>query len=110
MIIPLSLTPNLSFEAQYFEPPVNPSGNTVSPIASFWRRLAALIIDSLLLGIVGQIIGWTFSSFWFGIGPYGRFVGFIFIFFYFGLMNSKLGGGQTIGKRVLDMAVTDSEK
>jgi len=85
-------------------PPVE-STFTFPPIAGFWRRFAAWFLDVLLLGIVGQIIGLAFSSFWFSIGPYGRFVGFVVIPAYFGLMNSKFGGGQTIGKRLLKIAV-----
>ena len=78
-------------------------------IAGFWRRLAAGCLDLLILGIIGQAVGWTFSSFWFGVGPYGRFVGFFFILSYFGLMNSELGKGQTLGKRVLGIRVRDNE-
>ncbi len=78
---------------------------TFPPIASFWRRLAAWLIDVLLLGIVGQIIGWVFSSFWFSIGPYGRLFGLLLILSYFGVMNSSIAKGQTLGKRVLAIAV-----
>ena len=96
MAIPFSSIPNLSITPHDSEPPANPflpAMNTVAPIAGFWRRLAAWIIDSLLLGILGQSIGWTFSSFWFEVGPYGRFVGLFFILTYFGLMSSKFGKG-----------------
>lgn len=112
MAIPFSSIPNLSITPHDSEPPANPflpAMNTVAPIAGFWRRLAAWIIDSLLLGILGQSIGWTFSSFWFEVGPYGRFVGLFFILTYFGLMNSKFGKGQTLGKRVFGIAVRDRE-
>ncbi|MBP7416202.1 MAG: RDD family protein [Pyrinomonadaceae bacterium] len=104
--------PDLSITAQDPEQPANPLlpvVDAVAPIAGFWRRFAAWIVDSILLGIAGQIIGWTFSSFWFEVGPYGRFVGLFFILFYFGLMNSWLGNGQTLGKRFLGVAVRDDE-
>ena len=74
-------------------------------IARFWPRLAAAIIDGLLLGAIGQVLGWTLSVVWFQIGPYGRFVGFAIALLYFGLLNSKLGRGQTVGKRVMKIAV-----
>jgi|CXWL01.1.fsa_nt_gi uncharacterized RDD family membrane protein YckC len=61
------------------------------------------------MGICGQILGWSLSSFWFQIGPYGRIVGLLFILPYFGLMNSGVGKGQTIGKRLLKIAVRDGE-
>ena len=78
---------------------------TLPPIAGFWRRFFAWFIDSLLLGALGQVIGIVFSSFLFSIGPYGRPIGLLFIIPYFGIMNSKIGGGQTIGKRLMRIAV-----
>lgn len=78
---------------------------TFPPIAGFWRRFFAWVIDSLLLGVIGQVIAVVFSSFLFSIGPYGRPIGLLFIFPYFGIMNSKIGGGQTIGKRLMKIAV-----
>lgn len=78
---------------------------TFPPIAGFWRRFLAWLVDSLLLGVTGQVIGLLFSSYLFSIGPYGRPIGLLFIIPYFGILNSKIGGGQTIGKRVLKIAV-----
>jgi uncharacterized RDD family membrane protein YckC len=79
------------------------------PIAGFLQRLVAWIVDTFLLGIVGQILGWSLSFIWFQIGPYGRTVGLFFIVPYFGLMNSRIGNGQTLGKRLLKIAVRDRE-
>jgi uncharacterized RDD family membrane protein YckC len=76
-------------------------------LAGFWRRVAAFLIDGLLLGILGQIIGWSAPSFWFTIGPYGRTLGLIIVLAYFGLMYSKVSNGQTVGKRLLKIAVRD---
>ena len=78
---------------------------TFPPIAGFWRRLFAWMIDSLILGVIGQIIGFTFSAFLYSIGPYGRPIGLLFIIPYFGILNSKIGGGQTLGKRWMKIAV-----
>ena len=79
----------------------------VPPTAGFWRRVAAFVIDSLLLGILGQIIGWSASSYWFTIGPNGRILGLIVVLTYFGLTYSKVSNGQTVGKRLLKIAVRD---
>jgi uncharacterized RDD family membrane protein YckC len=76
-------------------------------LAGFWRRVAAFLIDGLLLCILGQIIGWFASSFWFTIGPYGRLLGLIIVLAYFSLMYSKVSNGQTVGKRLLKIAVRD---
>jgi uncharacterized RDD family membrane protein YckC len=78
---------------------------TFPPIAGFWRRFFAWFADTLILGVIGQVIALIFSSFLFSIGPYGRPIGLLFIIPYFGIMNSKIGGGQTIGKRILKIAV-----
>ncbi len=78
---------------------------TFPPIAGFWRRFFAWFVDTLILGVIGQIIGIVFSSFFFSIGPYGRPIGLLFIIPYFGIMNSRIGGGQTLGKRWMKIAV-----
>ena len=81
---------------------------TFPPIAGFWRRFFAWFVDSIILGVIGQIIGIAFASFFFSIGPYGRPIGLLFIIPYFGIMNSKIGGGQTLGKRWLKIAVRNN--
>ena len=82
---------------------------TTPPIAGFWRRFVAFFIDWLALGIVGQLIALPFYSFWCRLGPYGRFVGFPIALMYFGLTDSSVAGGQSIGKRVLALAVRNAD-
>ena len=77
------------------------------PIAGFWIRLLAFTIDSLILGIFGQILALVFSDFFYNIGPYGRPIGWAIALIYFGIFNSKLGSGQTLGKRLMKLAVRD---
>lgn len=88
--------------------PTEPAG-LVPPIAGFWRRLAAWMVDFLLLTGVGQALGWTMSSLWFRLGPYGRFVGILVVLLYFGVLNSKVGNGQTLGKRLLKIGLRDRQ-
>jgi uncharacterized RDD family membrane protein YckC len=78
---------------------------TYPPIAGFWRRFFAWLADGVILGVIGQIIGLVFSAFLFRLGPYGRPIGLLFIIPYFGILNSRIGGGQTLGKRLLKIAV-----
>ena len=80
---------------------------TFPPIAGFWRRFLAWIIDVVILGVFGQIIGFAFSFILFHIGPYARPIGLLFSVPYFGIMDSKMGGGQTFGKRLMKIAVRD---
>ena len=82
---------------------------TFPPISGFWRRFVAWFVDVLILGIIGQIIGVAFSSFFFSLGPYGRLVGLLFTIPYFGIMNSQIGSGQTFGKRLMKIAVRNKD-
>lgn len=83
--------------------------NTQQGICGFWRRLAALVVDVLLLGTVGFLLGLLFSEQFIALGPWGRWLGFIIELAYFGLLNSRLGNGQTLGKRLLKIRVVDGE-
>ena len=74
-------------------------------IAGFWRRLAAALVDALVLGIVGFAIGTLFTDQLVALGPYGRAVGFPIALLYFGLLNGNAGGGATLGKRMLGIRV-----
>lgn len=78
------------------------------PIAGFWRRIAALLIDFIILGLVGAIIGYLFSSQLSGQGSWTRIIGFLIAVAYFGCMNSKIGNGQTLGKRLLKIRVINA--
>jgi uncharacterized RDD family membrane protein YckC len=92
--------PDVSAEEQAF---------TLPPVSGLVRRFTAFAIDGLLLGLVFTIVGLSLSSFWFQAGPYGRFLGLAVGLAYFGVMDSRLGKGQTLGKRLLKVAVTDAD-
>lgn len=77
-------------------------------IAGFWRRIGAIFIDTLLLGLVGFLLGLAFESVFVQMGSWGRLIGFVIALVYFGAMNSKLCHGQTIGKRLLALRVVDA--
>ncbi|OGO29033.1 MAG: hypothetical protein A2136_09140 [Chloroflexi bacterium RBG_16_54_11] len=80
---------------------------TFPPITSLWRRLFAWLVDVLIIGIIGILIGAVFGSYLRSIGPYGRLIGLIVVICYFGIQNSKIGHGQTLGKKLLKIAVRD---
>lgn len=77
------------------------------PLAGYWRRLAAWTVDCIVLGMLGQILVWMQPSYWFEVGPNGRVVGLLVLLAYFGVMGSRLANGQTLGKRLLKIAVRD---
>ena len=78
-------------------------------IAGFWRRIGALVIDILLLGIIGLLSGFALGDYFAQIGIWGRLVGFSVALVYFGVMNSVIFNGQTLGKKLLKIKVVNSD-
>src|SRR5579871_6571870 len=76
-------------------------------IAGFWRRLGALLIDVIVLGIIGMILGTLAFDWLASIGVYGQVIGLSIAWLYFGLFNSRMAGAQTPGNRLLDVRVVD---
>ena len=77
-----------------------------SPIAGFWRRTGAALLDFAVLGGVGFVLGLCFARQFMAWGSWGRLLGFAIALLYFVPLHSRLGGGQTIGKRALKIRVT----
>ncbi|MHC4123228.1 MAG: RDD family protein [Planctomycetota bacterium] len=76
-------------------------------ISGFWRRLLAFIIDGIIIGIVGLVLGIYFFDFFAQLGGWGRLLGFGIAILYFGTLNSSFSKGQTLGKRLLRIRVVD---
>lgn len=76
----------------------------------FWRRLLATVIDWMIIGLVGIIIGFVFHSLLAQLGSYGFLVGILISSLYFGMMNNKKYGGQTFGKKICKLKVVDSNQ
>jgi len=95
------------------EAPLQPaSADVASPpppgppaIAGFWRRLAAFIVDGLLIGLLGAGLGLLIGDMLAAMDGYARFVGFAMALAYGGLLNSRLTGGRTPGKYLLGIRV-----
>lgn len=77
-------------------------------IAGFWRRLGALAIDGIAMGLVGAIIGALFFDPLARMGIHARLIGFAVALTYFGIGNSRIAGGRTLGKRLLGVRVVDA--
>ena len=86
-----------------------PTATKVQPICNFWGRLLALAVDLGLLFVVGSLLGVLFADRLAQLGVWGRLVGFALVVFYFGLLNSRMGQGQTLGKRLLRVRVVDAK-
>ena len=78
-------------------------------IAGFWRRAGAFVADFLLLVAVGLLLGVAFAPQFAQMGPWGKLVGFGIALVYFGVLNSRLGAGQTLGKRLLGIRVAGEQ-
>lgn len=78
-------------------------------ISGFWRRLLAFLIDGAALGVVGLVVGSIFFRVFSELGVWGRLVGFSISLLYFGIGNSSLTGGQTLGKRLLNIKVVGKD-
>ncbi|TDY02383.1 RDD family protein [Thiohalophilus thiocyanatoxydans] len=76
-------------------------------ICGFWRRIGALIVDVFVLGVVGFALGQVFGELFIELGGLGRLLGFAIALVYFGVLNSSIGNGQTLGKRLLGIRVVD---
>jgi uncharacterized RDD family membrane protein YckC len=81
----------------------------VQIIAGFWRRLGAFFLDCLLLGVIGNIVGYFLTEEFVRLGPWGRLLGFLAAMIYFGVLNSRLTGGQTLGKKLLKIKVVAND-
>lgn len=77
-------------------------------ICGFWRRIGALFIDTVVLGVFGYAVGLFLEDTFVQLGGWGRVIGFAVSIIYFGVMNSSLTNGQTIGKKLLSIRVVDS--
>ena len=81
---------------------------TVIP-ATFGQRLGASLLDGLIVGVAGLIVGAIFGSstnFWSGFNPITTAVNTIVGWLYFALQES--GNSQaTIGKKALGIKVTN---
>lgn len=76
-------------------------------ISNFWSRIGAFIIDGILLGILGMVLGLFLGDYFVSLNTNGVLIGFIISLFYFTILNSNIGNGQTLGKQLLKIKVVD---
>ncbi len=81
----------------------------VREIAGFWRRLGAFFVDTIIVGLSAFLVTWPLFSPLSKLGAYGRVLGILIALPYYAIMNSKVAGGQTLGKRWLHIRVIDKD-
>lgn len=77
-------------------------------IAGFWRRSGAILIDLIIIGTIGFLLGLALENVFVQLGGWGRLIGFVIALLYFGILNSKLAHGQTLGKKLLKIKVVNA--
>ncbi len=87
--------------------PIAPADTVL--VAGFWRRVAAFLVDGLILGLIGYALGLALFDTFVRLGPWGRCVGFGVALVYFVAQESGRGGGQSLGKRLLGIRVVDAQ-
>ncbi len=79
-----------------------------APFAGFWRRVAAFIVDGLVLALVGWALGLALFDVFVRMGAWGRCVGFVVALAYF-VAQESARDGQSPGKRLLRIRVVDAQ-
>lgn len=80
----------------------------VRSIGEIWRRFLAFVIDCLILYVVGRGVGAALFNSLLRVGPWGLLLGFCIALLYFAILDSRIGDGQTVGKRCLQLRVVDT--
>jgi len=78
-------------------------------IASPYRRACAFVADTVFIGIAANILAWPFFYPLSHLGVWGPVLGFFLALPYFAISNSRIGNGQTPGKRLLKVQVVDGD-
>ena len=78
-----------------------------SPKAGFWIRFLAIVIDSIILGIIQYAIAAIFSLSTNGRGGLGIVLGLVYYVYFWS--GSSLWPGQTVGDKLLNIRVTKTD-
>jgi uncharacterized RDD family membrane protein YckC len=78
-------------------------------VASFWPRIFAFLIDIVITAVPCAFVGFTSYRFFAESKLAGDLLGFFITLPYFAILGSSLGGGQTLGQRILHIRVADRD-
>jgi uncharacterized RDD family membrane protein YckC len=74
-------------------------------VAGFWIRMGSDLLDALVLGVVGLLAAVLFRDTALRLGERAALFGAGLTLVYTGILQSDIGGGQTLGKRLLGLRV-----
>lgn len=80
----------------------------IRAIGALWRRILAFVVDMAVLFVTTTLVVVPFFETFSRLGPWGPLVGFCLTLPYFAILNSSIGNGQTLGKRLLHIQVIDT--
>jgi uncharacterized RDD family membrane protein YckC len=76
-----------------------------APIAGFWIRVLADLLDAVFLGVLGWLLSLLLRGLLLRLGERAVIIGLATSLVYAGVLQSHLGGGQTLAKRLLRLRV-----
>ncbi len=106
LFVKLLLFDKLYVKGDFME---NNSSNINNNCYVFWKRILAFWTDSIVLLVVAYLFLILFKDPLLSIGNWGILIGFLIFMLYYGLQNSRLCGGQTLGKRLFKIKVVDMD-
>jgi uncharacterized RDD family membrane protein YckC len=74
-------------------------------VAGFWIRFASDLLDALVLGLFGMLLVAAFRHPLSRLGERGVLLGIPISLLYTAVLQSRIGGGQTLAKRLLGLRV-----
>ena len=74
-------------------------------VVGFWLRLVSDSLDAIILGLLGLALAIPLKEQFMKLGPHGIWIGLCIVFLYTGILQSAIGQGQSLGKRLLKIQV-----
>lgn len=74
-------------------------------VVGFWLRLITDILDVIFLGLFGALLALPLRGLFYSIGEDGLWIGLCITFLYTGILQSNIGHGQSLAKKLLKIQV-----
>jgi len=78
-------------------------------VAGFWRRGFAFAIDTFIVSLPFGLFGFLFTDIAVQLGPWGHVTTFVALIIYFAIFDSRIGKGQSLGKRLMKLRVIHAD-
>src|SRR5580693_9878672 len=102
-----SAIPSLAQPPSSASPPAFLPRADVDYICGFWRRVIALLVDLVVLFLLLAFPALRWFDYFSSHPMAALTLGFVVTFPYFIILNSRIGNGQTLGKKLAKIRVAD---